>query len=268
VTDRPRIVDDDGVRDPRWNLAVDEALAREAGPEPVVRLWRDDPCVVVGRFQLVAAEVDLHEAGRLRVPVYRRFTGGGAVYHDPGNLNVSVVAPRSSFLRGTDALAGIYAAVLEPLASAVRRLGIPAEPDRRGLFVGSDKLGGVAAWVGARNVLVHATLLVDADLVALERVLAGPGAPADGRWRLTRSERVPVTSIARWLGGRVERAELDRVLDESVGQALAATWPAADGGRPRRDRLRPGELAAAAMLLSTRYADPTWHASGALAERR
>jgi lipoate-protein ligase A len=268
MTERLRIVDDDGVRDPRRNLAVDEALAREAGPEPVVRLWRDDPCVVVGRFQLVTAEVDLHEAGRLRVPVYRRFTGGGAVYHDPGNLNVSVVAPRSAFSRGTDALVGIHAAVLAPLASAVRRLGIPAEPAPRGLFVGSDKLGGVAAWIGARNVLVHATVLVDADLFVLERVLAGPGAPANRRWRLTRSERVPVTSIARWLGGRVERAELDRVLDELVGQAVAATWPAARRGRPRHDRLRREESAAAATLLSTRYADPMWHASGALAERR
>lgn len=266
-----RFIADDGRHEPRHNLAVDEALARTAGPEPAVRVWRNDRCVIVGRFQLVGAEVDLGAADRLRVPVYRRFTGGGAVYHDAGNLNVSLVAPRDHpRIKGLGSgFQGLYGAMLEPLAAAVRALGIPAEPARRGLFVGGRKLGGIAAWVGARSVLVHATLLIDADLVALERVLAGPGDPANRRWQLTKSERAPVTSLARELdgspaadGGSPRRPDLHAAVERAVLHAFLA----AAGGPSERpiepDGLRSAERAVAADLLRNRYADPTWHASG------
>ncbi len=275
MIDRPiRVIADDGRREPRHNLAVDEALARTAGPEPALRLWRNDRCVIVGRFQLADAEVDRAAADRFGVPVYRRFTGGGAVYHDPGNLNVSLVTGRDDpFIDGRlgVGLQGLYRAMLEPLAAAVRTLGIRAEPALRGLFVGGRKLGGIAAWVGARRVLVHATLLIDADLVALERVLAGPGDPGNRRWELTRSERASVTSLARELDGGLAaggsspgRPDLRAAVDRAVVHAFkaAACGPTdrpmeADGAG-----LRAAELAVAADLLRSRYGKPAWHASG------
>lgn len=270
MTDAPlRFIADDGRREPTYNLALDEALARAAGPEPALRFWRNDRCVILGRFQLADAEVDLGAAHRLGVPVYRRFTGGGAVYHDAGNLNVSLVAPRDHPLvepRLGAGLQGLYGAVLEPLAAAVRTLGIPAGAAPRGLFVGGRKLGGVAAWVGGRTVLVHTTLLVDADLEALERVLAGPGEPGNARWRLTKSERAPVTSLALELdratapGVSSARSDL-RAIDDVVIDAfrVAAGDPSE---RPvTRDGLRAAELAVAADLLWSRYRKSAWHAS-------
>jgi len=272
VIDRPiRFIADDGRREPRHNLAVDEALARTAGPEPVLRLWRNDRCVVVGRFQLADAEVDRGAADRLGVPVFRRFTGGGAVYHDPGNLNVSLVASRDDPIiegRFGGGLQRLYGAMLEPLAAAVRTLGVRAEPARRGLVVGGRKLGGIAAWVGGRSVLLHATLLIDADLVTLDRVLAGPGAPGNRRWQLTKSERAPVTSLDRELGGGQTTArrliglsDFRTVVDGALVQAFKAT-----GGRSERpveaDDLRAAELAVAADLFRSRYRLSIWHASG------
>jgi len=93
---RWRYLPDDGERDPATNLAREEAIARHvaadpAAPTPVLRLWRNAACAVVGRFQVASAEVDLDAAEELGAPVLRRFTGGGTVWHDPGNLNVSVV---------------------------------------------------------------------------------------------------------------------------------------------------------------------------------
>jgi lipoate---protein ligase len=270
MIDRPRFIADDGRREPRRNLAVDEAIARTAGPAPILRLWRNDRSVIIGRFQQADAEVDRGVADRLGVPVYRRFTGGGAVYHDPGNLNVSLVAPRDHPVidgRLGGSLHRLYGVVLEPLAAAVQTLGILAQPARRGLFVGGRKIGGIAAWVG-RSVLVHATLLIDADLVTLDRVLAGPGNPGDRRWQATKSERASVTSIARELErGQASGSsspgwsDLPAVVDRAVVDAFAAVFGPTE--RPiETDGLRAVELAVAADLLRRRYRDSTWHASG------
>ncbi len=128
-----RLLPDDGERDPRTNLAREEAVARRVAadpgaPAPVLRLWRNDPAVVIGRFQLGAAEVDLRAAAALGAPVLRRFSGGGTVWHDPGNLNVSVVARPEDALLASDPqlrrLPGLYRLVLEPLAVAARALGV------------------------------------------------------------------------------------------------------------------------------------------------
>ncbi len=273
MTDRPiRFLVDDGRREPRHNLAVDEALARTAGPEPALRLWRNDRCAIVGRFQLADAEVDRAAADRFDVPVYRRFTGGGTVYHDPGNLNVSLVTARDDPLivdRFGGGLQRLYDALLMPLAAAVRTLGIRAEPARRGLFVGGRKLGGIAAWVGARNVLLHATLLIDADLEALGRVLAGPGEPGNRRWELTRSERAPVTSLSSELGGGAaadrsspERSDLRAAIDRSIVQAFEAAAGAPTHRPVKVDGLRAAEVAVAAERFRNRYRLSTWHARG------
>ncbi len=263
-----RLLPDDGQRDPRINLAREEAVARHvaadpAVPTPVLRLWRDDPVVVVGRFQLAAAEADLLAAAALGAPVLRRFTGGGTVWHDPGNLNVSVVLRPEDALLTADPelrrLPGLYRLVLEPLAAAARSLGVAgARATERDLVVdGPDgstlKLSGVAAWLGGRALLVHATLLVDADLDALARACAGPGAPGDPRWERTKSRRATVTSLARELALAGRPTPTPVAVDLAVlaafgaGGAQASAWGAA-------------ELAAADRLLADRYANPSWHA--------
>jgi lipoate-protein ligase A len=263
-----RLLPDDGERDPRTNLAREEAVARHVGADPaaaapVLRLWRDAPAVVIGRFQLGAAEVDQAAARELGAPVLRRFTGGGTVWHDPGNLNVSVVLRPEDALFVTDPglrrLPGLYRLVLDPLAAAARALGVAAaRATERDLVVDrpdgtSAKLSGVAAWLGGRALLVHGTLLVDADLDALARACAGPGAPGDPRWERTKSRRATVTSIARELAAAGRPAPSSAAVDLAVLAAFGAddfapsTWIAA-------------EIAAAERLLADRYARPTWHA--------
>jgi len=262
-----RLLPDDGERDPRTNLAREEAIARRvaadpSAPTPLLRLWRNAPAVVIGRFQLGAAEADLAAAATLGAPVLRRFTGGGTVWHDPGNLNVSVVLRPEDALFGADPelrrLPGLYRLVLEPLATAARVLGLAARVTERDLVVGrpdgsTAKLGGVAAWLGGRALLVHGTLLVDADLDALARACAGPGAPADPRWERTKSRRATVTSVARELAGFGRPAPPSAAVDLAV---VAAFGAAAD----RPDTWTEPELAATAHLLADRYADPAWHA--------
>jgi lipoate-protein ligase A len=99
--------------DPAENLAFDEALLRVAPESPVVWLWRNPVCVVVGRGQRIAREVHADACERDGVPVLRRASGGGTVFHDPGNLNVTLVLP----------LPGVR--VAEPPAGAEPRMSLP-----------------------------------------------------------------------------------------------------------------------------------------------
>lgn len=251
-----RFLADDGELDPRRNLALDEAIARSSGPHPTLRLWRNGRAVVLGRFQLGAAEVDLGLAHRTGTPVLRRFTGGGAVYHDPGNLNISLVLPRDrpplAAQPEVGGLPAVYGLLLEPLADAVRALGLQVERTERDLLVGRRKVSGVAAWLSRPRILVHATLLVSADLEALEALLAGPGAPGQPRWERTRSRRMPVTSLGRELGRIPEPATLAEALRRAFA-ARGLLFEPVDGPTE-------AEWALAERLLVDRYANPAWHA--------
>jgi lipoate---protein ligase len=268
-----RLLSDDGERDPRVNLAREEAVARHvavdpAAPTPVLRLWRDDPAVVIGRFQLGAAEVDGAAAAALGAPILRRFTGGGTVWHDPGNLNVSVILRPEDALFAADPelrrLPGLYRLVLDPLAAAVRALGVAARATERDLVVdrpdgGTAKLSGVAAWLGGRALLVHATLLVDANLDALARACAGPGAPGDPRWERTKSRPATVTSLARELAGEGAATPLPAAVDRAVVAAFGA-WSPGPAAPLAPCGWTIDELGAAERLLADRYANPAWHA--------
>jgi lipoate-protein ligase A len=191
------------------------------------------------------------------VPVYRRFTGGGTVYHDPGNLNVTVIVrrddPRVAGRLGL--LPRLYRLVLDPLADAARSLGAAAVATERDLLVGDSKIGGVAAWIGADSLLVHGTLLVDADLVTLDRVLDGPGAPGDPRWERTRSRRTRVTSLARVAAATGSRPPDPGAVDAAV--VASFTGRSAPPGA-----ITPDEDALAARLFDQRYRRPAWHELG------
>jgi lipoate---protein ligase len=158
--------------DPVLNLALEESLlergiGREGSQRGAILVYVNDPCVVVGRNQNPWAEV-ASDAG---YPVLRRVSGGGAVYHDRGNLNWSIITPRS--LHDS-------AAELEFVARAISKLGVStfAGP-RGGLFVAEEgpwkgaKLSGTARRLSAARVLHHGTLLVDADLEKLSLCLGG-----------------------------------------------------------------------------------------------
>jgi len=146
-------------------------------------------------------------------------------------------------------LPGLYRLVLAPLAAAVRTLGVAAEVTERDIVAPGGKLSGVAAWLGGRALLVHATLLVDADLDALARVCDGPGATGDPRWERTKSRRVGVTSLSRELGAAPSASDVESAVLEAFG-----------AGTAERAALTAAERAAAEQLLVDRYRDPTWHA--------
>ncbi len=137
-------------------------------------------------------------------------------------------------------------------------LGVRAEATERDVLVDGAKISGVAAWMGRWSLLVHGTLLVDADLATLERVLEGPGAPGDPRWERTRSRRSIVTSLALALDGTGSRATRE-TLGAAAEAAVVAQVADANG---RRGWVTDEEAATARELVRARYGQAEWHRTG------
>ena len=151
--------------DPAYNLALEELLAAEYGDE-FFMFWRNGPSIIVGRNQNTLAEIDADAVRRLGVAVVRRTTGGGAVYHDLGNINDTIAR------NGRFADAASCAESARPVVAALGRLGIAAEfSGRNDILVGSRKVSGSARRVLERRTLFHGTMLFDVDLEVLGKVL-------------------------------------------------------------------------------------------------
>ena len=161
-------------RDTELNLALEWALVEAVGSgqsPSTLRLWTNGPCVVVGRSGRSLAEVRLEACRKLGLPVLRRPTAGGAVYHDEGNLNWTVAIRKAELPRP------MWPDELERRASGaliglLNELGLSGHHEaRKGVFVGGRKVSGMAMYVGRRAVMVHGTLLVNSDLSALRAAL-------------------------------------------------------------------------------------------------
>jgi lipoate-protein ligase A len=203
-----------------------------------VLLWRTAPAVVIGRFQRADWEVNPAACAARGVRVWRRFTGGGAVYLDPGTLCVALAAPPGHPWAQLG-VPEMYAPLLDGIVRACRLRGVAAERDLRTVRVDGRKVTGIAAHRGRGGMLVHGTLLVDADLDVLRACLAGPrggdlrGAP---RPAPSRPDHVANVGGSGW--------------EDAVCEAFGAEAGPLSGD----------EAAAAERLRDGKYHDPAWHA--------
>jgi len=154
------------------NLALEGLLAaRIQGGERILFLWRNNPCVVIGRNQNPYAECDLSAMAQGGVTLARRPSGGGAVYHDHGTLNVSLITPRQD--EAACDLIGLLVAVL-------RDFGLDAEASGRNDVVvhsadgTSKKCAGSAYFRTSTAYCHHVCILLNTDLARLQQVLHPP----------------------------------------------------------------------------------------------
>jgi lipoate-protein ligase A len=242
LTDPVRVVSA-GLLEPAEALALDEAVVRAEPGEPALILWQTRPAVVIGRFQRADWEVDAAACAARGVRVWRRFTGGGAVYLDPGTLCAGIVVPAGHPDAGLG-VPDLYRPFLDGIAAACRALGVDAARDERTVRVGGRKVTGVAAHRGRRATLVHGTLLVEGELDALSACLAGPrGGSLDGRPRPAHSRPDTVANVG-----------------VSMAEARAAVVRALAGDGAAEQPPSARELELAAELRRERYADRSWHA--------
>jgi lipoate-protein ligase A len=161
--------------DPAENLALEEGLFRSrTGDQAMVLLYRNAPCVVIGRNQNPWQECDIEWLAGHGIPLLRRISGGGAVWHDLGNLNVSFILPRKEY---------VPERYLDVVLAALHELGFPARRcERRSLWLGDRKVAGSAFSLTGKSAIIHACLLVEADLGRLRASLKPPEWNLQGRF--------------------------------------------------------------------------------------
>jgi lipoate-protein ligase A len=150
---------------PYFNLSIEDYLFRHITDpkQEVLFLYRDTPCVVIGRHQVPWTEINFPALHKADIPFLRRRSGGGAVYHDLGNTNYSIHTAREAFDRTKTG---------NLVARAVRRLDIDARMNERNdLVVGPNKVSGSAYKLVNKRAYHHGTMLINSELHTLGDVL-------------------------------------------------------------------------------------------------
>ena len=155
------------IEDPSINLALEECffLSEYLREEPVFCIWRNTESVIIGVSQDAEQEVNLDFCTEHGIPVVRRKTGGGAVYHDPGNLNFTFFYPHIP-------AGNAYRIIHDTLRPAFDSLGIKTEisPTNDILCYGR-KFSGMATRERDGRLMVHGTILYDTNLHTMAQAL-------------------------------------------------------------------------------------------------
>jgi len=171
--------------DPYYNLALEEYVTQTATDE-VFLLWRNAHTIVFGRNQNPADEMDIELAKEMGIHIVRRMSGGGAVYHDLGNINFSYISQKTENF-------GDYITFAKPIIEYLRTLGVEAqhignndigiEVTDRNDAGGAHfrKISGNAQYISKGNILHHGTLLFDTDLSVLSKVLTPDPSKLEGK---------------------------------------------------------------------------------------
>lgn len=230
-----------GSQDPYYNLAFEEFVLNCRREGDYLLLWQNDNTVVVGQNQNTEAEINREFVEAHHINVVRRSTGGGAVYHDLGNLNYSFITDAGDAERLT------MERFTRPVVEALRGLGLNAEASgRNDILVDGKKVSGTAQRLVRGRILYHGTLLFDAD----PSMVAGALRVDPGKFqsKSAKSVRSRIGNI---------RASLPR--DMELGAFWEYLKQALSGGGMTAGSLTAEELSAVEELKRTKYDTWEWN---------
>ncbi|MBO7742366.1 MAG: lipoate--protein ligase family protein [Victivallales bacterium] len=184
--------------DPFANAALEEEIFRRRpfDDEATLLFYSNPPSVHCGRNQEPAAECALSWCSRQGIPVLKRFSGGGTVYHDLGNLNYAFIVPRRLYSPGT---------ILAMVAAALKDAGAP-EPtvcERFSIWSCGAKISGSAFAISGPAAMVHGCIPFSCGLEELRLALRPEAPPPPGRY--VNSVPAPVRNISELAGRPAEQ---------------------------------------------------------------
>ena len=182
--------------DPEFNLSMDEYLLFLTGKgimNGTVRFYKNRDCVVIGRFQKEEFEANLEFLKENGINIVARISGGGAVFQDLGNLNISVTI--ENIFSKTQNLKEEMIMLSSAILCALESFGINGIVGDRGeILVDGKKISGCAASIRYNAMLYHATLLLHVDLEKL-RLALSPSYEYPEDFKFIKSMRSKVMNI-------------------------------------------------------------------------
>jgi lipoate-protein ligase A len=191
------------------NLAIEEAIARACGKRIVkntLRFWRNKGAIVIGYFQNAFEEINFEECEKYNLQIVRRFTGGGAVYHDLGNLNYSISISNEEEWIPRDVY-NFFGLFIDIILNGLEKINIKAI--RKGInniFYKEKKISGLAASNQWGTSFLHGCLLISANINIMNKVL-----------KKIKDETINIEDI---LGYKISLEKIIKVLKESFEEKL------------------------------------------------
>ncbi len=214
------LIDEKG--SPPWRqMAIDEAILKlhdKGESPPTLRFYIFNPSsITIGYFQKIRDAVNLEKAHELSIPVVRRISGGGSVYHDRnGEVTYSIVLPCTGLFTS---IAKSYEIILRGLIKALDLLGVNAKyiPPNDVIVKGKKISGSAQARISA-SLLQHGTLLYAANLSVMEAVLKAPKKKLLDHGATSIRDRVTTLEIE--LGAKIHRGKIIEALIQGFSEEL------------------------------------------------
>ncbi len=248
-----RLVDVEYRDNPFMNLAVEEAIPRVVGEgksPSTVRFWHNSNTIVIGCFQSARLEVNMEACKETKTEIVRRFTGGGAVYHDNGNLNYAISLRKGHPLVPGQNLQSVFEKLSEGSVQGLRKLGVKAEfQPVNDIQVDGKKVSGAAGSIRWNTIFHHGCILVNSDLSILGKVLNVPRAKLEDRHVASVQKRV--TTVRDELGREISTREVRDAIVDGIESCY--------GVRVEPGVLTKEELGLAEELYQTKYSRLEWN---------
>ncbi|EGQ1567118.1 lipoate--protein ligase [Staphylococcus aureus] len=205
-----KFISNNNITDPTLNLAMEEYVLKNLPAEESYFLFYiNRPSIIVGKNQNTIEEVNQTYIDAHNIDVVRRISGGGAVYHDTGNLNFSFITDDdgNSFHN--------FQKFTEPIVQALQSLGVNAElTGRNDIQVGQAKISGNAMVKVKNRMFSHGTLMLNSDLDEVQNALKAN--PAKIKSKGIKSVRKRVANIQEFLNDPLEIEEFKKIILKTI----------------------------------------------------
>lgn len=206
-----RIIDSPS-HDAYFNIALEEYLLYQYPTEEIFLLYVNAPSIIVGKFQNTLAEINLDYVKEKHIKVVRRMSGGGAVYHDLGNLNFSfhTLLGKNDFMD--------FSQFTSPVVKLLNELNVPAKLEgRNDLLIEGKKFSGNAKLAKNGKMIQHGTILFNSDMSVLGDALKiNPLKYVD---KAIKSNRSRVTNLIDYLPAEMTTEDLKSLLIDEIAKS-------------------------------------------------
>jgi lipoate---protein ligase len=203
-------IDNQGITDPRINLAIEEyALKNLDIEETYLLFYINEPSIIIGKNQNTVEEINTEYVEDNVIHVVRRLSGGGAVYHDLGNLNFSFITKDDG-----DSFHN-FRKFTEPVTEALQKLGVNAElSGRNDLMAEGRKISGNAQFSTKGRMFSHGTLLFDSEIESVVSALKVKKDKIESKG--IKSIRSRVANISEFLDEKITIEEFRTLLLKNI----------------------------------------------------